>query len=97
MRENRTPGSVPGALGNRRSYGDGTCFLDLAGYNTTRRCQDAGNVRGEFRDAVGASAYNYNAERQHLEVLLKFQIAVKCDENIANAMCATKQLTVLDP
>lgn len=22
MRENRTPGSVPGALGNRRSYGD---------------------------------------------------------------------------
>ncbi len=23
MRENRSPGSVPGALGNRRSYGDG--------------------------------------------------------------------------
>ncbi len=68
----------------------GTSFLDLAGRDTARSLQDACNVRGEIRNAVGASTHNHNAERQHLDVLLKFQIAIKRYKYIANTMCATE-------
>ncbi len=50
----------------------------------------------EICDSVGASAHKHDTERQHLDVLLKLKIAIKSDENITDATCATQEIAVLD-
>ncbi len=63
---------------------------DLAWADLNRRLKYSGNMWYEVRNTIGAGTHDQNAERQYLDVLLEFKVAVERYKYLANVVRAAK-------